>query len=176
MALAKKCDRCEKLYEHYPLTNKNQYNSVERVMRTSDGNIYRKETSKDLCPDCMKKFNKFMEGIKFSNDKNEDSVTGSEINENSDLYLILNQGCDDTTKGLAFIPKTYFDKFKSFIEDLNTNSTYECMPIIKVYKIDENMIRPAETEDDDILYLNGNTYVIKDNSIFYTEGRMEQVI
>lgn len=98
--------------------------------------------------------------------------------ENSDLYLIVNCGCDDTTKGLAIIPKTYFDKFKSFIKDLNKNSTYGCMPTIEVYKIDESIIRPATDEDvkEDVLYLNGNKYAIKDKSIFYTEGRMERVI
>lgn len=31
MALAKKCDRCGKLYEHYPTGNKPQYNSIQML-------------------------------------------------------------------------------------------------------------------------------------------------
>lgn len=98
--------------------------------------------------------------------------------ENSDLYYIVNCGCDDSTKGLAIIPKEHFDKFKSFIEDLNKNSTYGCMPTIEVYKIDESIIRPATDEDipDNILHLNGNKYVLKDSSIIYDERKVEQVI
>ena len=40
MALAKKCDRCGKLYEYYPAGNKTQYNAVKRCMILRDGNLY----------------------------------------------------------------------------------------------------------------------------------------
>lgn len=60
MALAKKCDRCKKLYEHYPNGNKYQYNAVKRVQKSSDGYALKNDTSMDLCPECMAAFNKFM--------------------------------------------------------------------------------------------------------------------
>lgn len=37
MSLAKKCDRCKKLYEHYPKGSKIQYNAVKRVSIAKDG-------------------------------------------------------------------------------------------------------------------------------------------
>ena len=43
------------------------------------------------------------------------------------LYLILNNGCDDTTKGLVRMTYAQFDFFKTAIENLNKNSTYCCM-------------------------------------------------
>lgn len=62
MAMAKKCDRCGKLYEHYPTGNKSQYNAIRRIQRNSIGEavhgVY--EHSADLCPECMDEFEKFM--------------------------------------------------------------------------------------------------------------------
>lgn len=49
MALAKKCDRCGKLYEHYP-------DEIRRWHLLSDDKIL------DLCHECMKAFNEFMIG------------------------------------------------------------------------------------------------------------------
>lgn len=82
----------------------------------------------------------------------------------ADLYYIENVGCDDTTKGLAIIPEEQFDMFKNIIEDLNKNSSYGCMPIIQVYKIDETMIRESTSEDYgyDTVHLGDSKYVIKD--------------
>lgn len=60
MALAKKCDRCGKLYEYYPTGNKTQYNAVKRCMILRDGNLYTDEKSIDLCPECMKAFDEFI--------------------------------------------------------------------------------------------------------------------
>ena len=79
----------------------------------------------------------------------------------TNLYYIENVGCDDT-KGLAIIPNEFWNIFQTTIESLNNNSTYGCMPKIAVYKIDENMIREATKDDKeyDIMYLNGNKYVL----------------
>ena len=57
------------------------------------------------------------------------------------LYYINNEGCDATTYGLVRISDGDFPKFKSFIENLNKNSTYGCMP--KIY-IDEVTDHPTE--------------------------------
>ena len=57
------------------------------------------------------------------------------------LYFIVNSGCDATTHGIARIADEDFDKFKTFIENLNRNSYYGCMPTIAVYEIDESKIK-----------------------------------
>lgn len=78
------------------------------------------------------------------------------------LYYIENCGCDDTTHGLVRISDEDFPKFKTFIENLNKNSTYGCMPRIHVYEIDESDIHPL-TEDDcdsDKLYFNDQIYAV----------------
>lgn len=96
----------------------------------------------------------------------------------NNLYYIRNVGCDDETVGLAQIPDEYFPKFKEIIENLNKNSTYGCMPVIKVYKIDESVIRAANEEDGDwrILYLEDKKYVLKDNFWNLQSDLIKQVI
>ena len=65
MALAKKCDRCGKFYDHYPTGDKLQNNAIKMVHKTAEGLIHGKEKSLDLCPECMKKFDEFMIKGKF---------------------------------------------------------------------------------------------------------------
>ena len=62
MSLAKKCDRCGKLYEHYPKGNKSQCNAIRRVQRTQTGEFTNScgFPVHDLCPECMSAFDKFM--------------------------------------------------------------------------------------------------------------------
>ena len=82
------------------------------------------------------------------------------------LYYIENQGCDDTTHGLVRISDEDFPKFKTFIENLNKNSTYGCMPVIHVYEIDESNIhlydevKEAYGCDSDKLYLDDKIYIV----------------
>lgn len=82
------------------------------------------------------------------------------------LYYVNNEGCDATTYGLVRISDEDFPKFKSFIENLNKNSTYGCMPKIHLYEIDESKIReytPNSDDyvcDDDILYLDDKVYTL----------------
>lgn len=62
MAIARKCDRCGKLYEHYPKGKKAQSNAIRKIQRDTLGgttNAY-SEWVMDLCPECMDKFEKFM--------------------------------------------------------------------------------------------------------------------
>ena len=60
MALAKKCDRCGKLYEHYPNGKKSIGNAIKRVRKSENGTIIFEEVSIDLCPECMDSFNAFI--------------------------------------------------------------------------------------------------------------------
>lgn len=96
----------------------------------------------------------------------------------TDLYYIVNSGCDDYTRGLAIIPEGRFEAFKTIITDLNKNSTYGCMPTIRVYKIDESMIREATDEDADyrLLYLGDKKYVMKDGSYNFYGDKERRVI
>lgn len=101
---------------------------------------------------------------------------------NNNLYFIENQGCDATTYGLVAMADNEFPKFKLFIENLNKNSYYGCMPVISVYKIDMNDLKEfdynpsAEPWDDnyvsqeDMFYLDGKTYTFaKDYFSYYSE-------
>lgn len=60
MSLAKKCDRCGKFYEHYPIGNPGAYNGIIKIKRAFDGTIDFYDTTTDLCPDCMASFERFM--------------------------------------------------------------------------------------------------------------------
>lgn len=64
MALAKKCDRCRKLYEHYPIGNQpGKFNAVSKVRRGPDGRLEYTHSAADMCPDCMASFERFMDGF-----------------------------------------------------------------------------------------------------------------
>lgn len=60
MSLAKKCDRCKKFYEHYPIENLGAYNGIIKIKQAFDGTIDFYDTTIDLCPDCMASFERFM--------------------------------------------------------------------------------------------------------------------
>lgn len=64
MAIARKCDRCGKLYEYYPKGNKIQANGVQRIYRNKHGSLGYEEIF-DFCPECMSAFDEFMIGGKF---------------------------------------------------------------------------------------------------------------
>ena len=71
MAIAKKCDRCGKFYEHYPVGNwPGEYNAIEKVRLGKNGAVEYRSSDMDLCPDCMYSFVKFMKGSKIVEDKN----------------------------------------------------------------------------------------------------------
>lgn len=82
------------------------------------------------------------------------------------LYYVRNIGCDDETMGLARISDEDFPKFKTFVENLNKNSTYGCMPVIEVYRVTEDMIIEVGKNDDSDdwkrLYLDNKIYQMKD--------------
>ena len=85
------------------------------------------------------------------------------LKDSEHLYYIRNQGCDDSTCGLAIIEDSDFPKFKQIIENLNKNSTYDCMPKISVYKIDGDCIEEYDSEDRmdyEKLYFNNNIYAL----------------
>ena len=71
MAIARKCDRCKKLYEYYPIGIKGgkiQRNAVRRCTVLSSGYLDSEDDNLDLCPKCMEEFDEFMIGGKFGND------------------------------------------------------------------------------------------------------------
>lgn len=93
---------------------------------------------------------------------------------NETVYYIENCGCDDTTHGLVRISDEDFPKFKEFIENLNKNSHYGCMPTIDVYKVSMDEFRevvyiPGLFRGDDgwvdrdyLFHLDGKTYTFTD--------------
>jgi hypothetical protein len=98
------------------------------------------------------------------------------------LYFIENRGCDATTYGLTWVNDNDFPKFKLFIENLNKNSYYGCMPVISVYKISMSDLKEicynpdAEfgdddyIEQDDVFYLDDKTYTFaKQYFSYYSE-------
>lgn len=106
----------------------------------------------------------------------------------NNLYFIDNCGCDDDTLGLARISDEDFPKFKTFIEDLNKNSHYGCMPRIDVYKIDMSQLKEVVDYDknlecwdngyvnpDFIFHLDGKMYTFADEWFTYYR-ELEQVI
>lgn len=63
MALAKKCDRCGKFYDSYPIGDvPGVYNSVRRYRKIGEAKQTFESEIKDLCPECMEAFDKFMKG------------------------------------------------------------------------------------------------------------------
>lgn len=61
MANAKKCDRCDSLYEHYTEYNsaKESMNGVAFVCVNEAGKKYMSIDVCDLCPECLKSFKKW---------------------------------------------------------------------------------------------------------------------
>lgn len=99
----------------------------------------------------------------------------------TNLYLIRNCVCDDTTTGLVRMSDEQLEFFKTTIENLNKNSTYGCMPTIELYQVDENMFKEAEDDDSakDIMYLDDHKYVFEDGmrwQIYTDEFQARKVI
>lgn len=71
MAMAKKCDRCGKLYEHYPkgkLTG-DRNNAIRSLYKNEYGGIIFQDNAIDLCEKCMSEFDEFMTKGKSSDEK-----------------------------------------------------------------------------------------------------------
>lgn len=100
----------------------------------------------------------------------------------NNLYFIENQGCDATTYGLVMVNDEEFPKFKLFIENLNKNSYYGCMPVISVYKINMSVLKEIDynpkaevwnndyVDKDYVFYLDNKTYTFaKEYFSYYSE-------
>lgn len=105
---------------------------------------------------------------------------------NENIYFVANSGCDATTYGLIRLNNEDFAKFKSFIENLNKNSYYSCMPTISVYKISVEDLKVIENISDDVweddyvdrdmrFYLDDKIYTFKEKYFSYYSN-LEQVI
>lgn len=62
MSLAKKCDRCGKLYEHYKKDKEGNdcYNALYPVCFDEAKNHHVRWNSKDLCPECRDSFDEWL--------------------------------------------------------------------------------------------------------------------
>lgn len=60
MAMAKKCDRCGNLYEHYPKGKLIGNNAIRRLCKNEYGGIIFQDNTIDLCQECMSEFDEFM--------------------------------------------------------------------------------------------------------------------
>ncbi len=72
MAIVKQCDRCGKIYNHYPMTDSPRiYNAFKLVRKNSLSTVELNcSTSVDLCGECMYDLRNFMSmkggsGIKY---------------------------------------------------------------------------------------------------------------
>ena len=75
MALAKKCDRCGKLHEHYSTFNSCMITVADKYGQVGD-------TSKryDLCPDCIQALTDFMEAPQRATDNSDKCATRRIVN------------------------------------------------------------------------------------------------
>ena len=64
MACARKCDRCGKLYEEYNLENDEKNPNGIMVLTLDYQRKYYPHDAMDLCPDCMREFQDWMEEVK----------------------------------------------------------------------------------------------------------------
>ena len=61
MALCKKCDRCEKMYDHYNIhIGALAANAIKIVSLSNDDACMSSAMSIDLCPECMSELIKFL--------------------------------------------------------------------------------------------------------------------
>lgn len=68
MALAKKCDRCGKYYDHYPIdVYADVYNAIRFETKAADGTVIRTGERADLCPECLDELGRFMNKVKEEN-------------------------------------------------------------------------------------------------------------
>lgn len=84
------------------------------------------------------------------------------------LYFVENMGCDDSTCGLVWISDEDFPKFKSFIENLNKNSTYGCMPKIHVFRTDISDFKEFDYNPDLDVWDEG---YVRSSAVFYLDGK-----
>lgn len=99
---------------------------------------------------------------------------------NEKLYFIANVGCDDTTYGLVRLTDEDFEKFKIFIQNLNRNSRYSCMPVIYVYIVEMSHLKEVDCDDTDIdksdvYYLDDKMYTFAERYFPYYD-KLERVI
>lgn len=59
--LAKKCDRCGKLYEHYDTFDNNRINGISTISKNKFGIRESISIGIDLCIECMNSFIKWYE-------------------------------------------------------------------------------------------------------------------
>lgn len=105
------------------------------------------------------------------------------------LYLVVNLGCDAETSGILELNDDERKKFFQFFKNLNRNSTYGCMPKIRLYEISwDDLVEVPQPLIDDIyskqfvenrdrLYYGDKIYTTKDdNGVFGISLEKEEII
>lgn len=75
MAMAKKCDRCGKLHEHYPVANTHGiWNALVLSRTDKNGHTVENSNRMDLCPDCMIALRMFLDRVGISNTEGDNNA------------------------------------------------------------------------------------------------------
>lgn len=56
------------------------------------------------------------------------------------LYMIKNHGCDDATTSVMKLTKSEYRMLLRFIRKNNSNSTYNCQPMIEIFKFRKKLL------------------------------------
>lgn len=64
MAIAKKCDICDKLYESYNMHNSEQKCNGFMYLNIDRYSKYFTHKAKDCCPECMESIKNYIESLK----------------------------------------------------------------------------------------------------------------
>lgn len=102
------------------------------------------------------------------------------------LVLIVNSGCDATTKGLVEVNEKELNLLCETFYFLNKNSSYSCMPTIELYKIQEDKLRELPLigdleeevfDTDDVLYFkNGKRFTFLEHLDYYDTIDSEETL
>lgn len=92
------------------------------------------------------------------------------------LFFITNSGCDDSTHGLAELTYNEFIKFNEIIDNLNSNSTYSCMPTINCEETEWRFFmeyderRRAAKDKDDWEFVESEKFPLNGKVYTYSYG------
>lgn len=94
----------------------------------------------------------------------------------TNLYYILNCGCDDATAGLFYLNDEELDFLIRLFFNLNKNSRYGCMPTIHIAKTQEDtfeMLTDGELKNKDDLDMHDVFYDQFGTAFTWAKGHRE---
>ena len=136
MSLARKCNRCGKLYEYYPSGKKMQYNAVRRVAMSGGYSIREQDSVLDLCEDCMSSFNLWMaEGKKKETKENPGDTEATRSITDRTVYTDYKH--EAWVAALNILATEYYvktnqpDKYSYYCDILNSldDTQLECLHV-----------------------------------------------